>query len=276
MLIIGFTVYTASVGDSRAILVSAVSKNTVFPAPVREINSAISALKQRRDNLLVHSLYHVQLTKDHKPEDKEESKRILQAGGRVSRLTDYEGNHVGPYRVWESEANVPGLTMSRSLGDSVAKYIGVTAVPDAVTYEIDPENDLFIVIGSDGIWDAMENDDVANFVEVFRERSCRTAKRVKEEPGLENVCIAQLLCEEARFRWLSIVEQDDVSIDDISCVVLEINKGRGVAVLNENRIVKRKSEVEEGRKEEMQVSGRVNDPKRASQIDIAVNYVKVE
>lgn len=38
-----------------------------------------------------------------------------------------------------------------------------------------------------------------------------------------NTNIARLLCEEARVRWLSVVEQEDVPIDDISAVVIELS-----------------------------------------------------
>ena len=31
------------------------------------------------------------------------------------------------------------------------------------------------------------------------------------------------MCEEARYRWLGVVEKEDVLIDDISCVIIEIN-----------------------------------------------------
>ena len=39
---------------------------------------------------------------------------------------------------------------------------------------------------------------------------------------LSNSTIARLLCEEARYRWMGILEKEDVCVDDISCVVLEL------------------------------------------------------
>lgn len=71
----------------------------------------------------------------------------------------------------------------------------------------------------------MENQEVVDFIEAYR-HSCqrghyiRTAEKVKPE----TCSIAQLLCEEARTRWLSIVEEEDVLIDDISCVVVELKE----------------------------------------------------
>mmetsp|Transcript_14440 Transcript_14440/g.14486 ORF Transcript_14440/g.14486 Transcript_14440/m.14486 type:complete len:108 (-) Transcript_14440:29-352(-) len=49
----------------------------------------------------------------------------------------------------------------------------------------------------------------------------------------DNTCIAQLLCEEARMRWYAIVEEEDVIIDDISCVIIEF-RSDSVAVARES------------------------------------------
>mmetsp|Transcript_27500 Transcript_27500/g.24380 ORF Transcript_27500/g.24380 Transcript_27500/m.24380 type:complete len:99 (+) Transcript_27500:648-944(+) len=66
------------------------------------------------------------LSRDHKPEYESERKRILAIGGRVEALFDTETHkQLGPYRVWLKDENVPGLAMSRSLGDGVAARAGV-------------------------------------------------------------------------------------------------------------------------------------------------------
>lgn len=184
----------------------------------------------------------MQLTKDQKPEDSEEMARLIESGARVKRLVDEEGNRVGPYRVWEMNSNIPGLSMSRSIGDQVAKSLGVIATPICTQTQIDLAQDNFIVVASDGIWDSMDNDDVCNFVEYFRSKCQKNHKRsFKGEPVFYgNSNIAQLLCEEARVRWLSIVEDEDVLIDDISCVIIEFNYGNLAAVLDQKKNVKAK------------------------------------
>lgn len=49
--------------------------------------------------------------------------------------------------------------MSRGIGDSrLKKYI--TPDPDVFEYEIQPD-DLFVVVATDGIWDVLENKQVA-------------------------------------------------------------------------------------------------------------------
>jgi hypothetical protein len=74
----------------------------------------------------------------------------------------------------------------------------------------------------------MSNQEVVDFVETFR-RHCR--KTMEGDPRCLvtvrtiqalSTNIAHLLCEEARYRWLKLVQDEDVIIDDISCVVMEL------------------------------------------------------
>jgi len=50
-----------------------------------------------------------------------EKNRILDLGGRVYRCN---GNK-GPLRVWLPNVDRPGLAMSRSVGDHIAREVGV-------------------------------------------------------------------------------------------------------------------------------------------------------
>ncbi len=43
------------------------------------------------------------------------------------RLSDARGQPVGPNRVWLADAWVPGLAMSRAIGDIVAHTVGVSS-----------------------------------------------------------------------------------------------------------------------------------------------------
>ena len=127
--------------------------------------------------------------------------------------------------------------MSRSLGDSIAKKLGVISTPIVTTHDINFLNDLFIVIASDGIWEVMDNEDVSNFVDFYRSKATRIIKKGKQrEIGVENACVAQLLCEEARMRWLHVIEEDDVVIDDISCLILELTQGSDKVILNQRKL----------------------------------------
>jgi len=70
-----------------------------------------------------------QLTTDHKPNIKGEITRILSMGGSVAQMEAKNGKKIGPFRVWFKNGFSPGLAMSRSIGDSLAKKIGVISEP---------------------------------------------------------------------------------------------------------------------------------------------------
>jgi serine/threonine protein phosphatase PrpC len=111
--------------------------------------------------------------------------------------------------------------MSRSIGDRIAKRIGVIATPVLHNFSLYPQ-DQFIVLGSDGIWDVMENIEVINFVDSIRKSCSNPSDLYPARPC--NSSVSRLLCEEARLRWFKIIEEEDVMIDDISCIVLEIRR----------------------------------------------------
>jgi serine/threonine protein phosphatase PrpC len=225
-LILAFeaVVFSASVGDSRAVLGTQKLPN-IFPVPQASTSDrqVLEEIRNRRSSNPDIEIFPLQLTKDQKPNDEEEKKYILSCGGRVQRIVDEFGKMIGPFRVWDKSGNFPGLAMSRSIGDLIAKRLGVISTPIITKYQIKPNDDFFLIIASDGVWDAMENEDAVNFVECFR-RKCKNEK-VEDEDIVtpHNSCIAQLLAEEARIRWYSIVAEEDVKIDDISVIIVEMN-----------------------------------------------------
>lgn len=186
-------IHTASVGDSRAVLLS-ISPSTYMHA--------------------------FQLTNDQKPNHKEEYKRIKAAGGSVRRYIDPSGVKRGPYRLWFGESNCPGLAMSRSIGDFLAKSIGAVATPIYSTLKLQSK-DKFFVVASDGIWDVMSNQEVTDFVNEFYSK-CNSNIGKKYPATQENSTIARFLCEEARSRWTCSDRLDRSTIDDISCVIVQL------------------------------------------------------
>jgi len=103
------------------------------------------------------------LSEDHKPTQDGEIKRIVAAGGFVNDFGRINGN----------------LNLSRSIGDLKYKQNKklppseqmITAEPD-ITKTFVADNDEFIIIGCDGIWDCLTNQDAVDFV---RERIDTTA-----------------------------------------------------------------------------------------------------
>ncbi|KAG2495635.1 hypothetical protein HYH03_006235 [Edaphochlamys debaryana] len=142
----------------------------------------------------------IDLTTDHKPTAPEEKARILKANGRVERLVDEMGQPMGPYRVWLQYAWIPGLAMSRALGDVLAHQVGVTSEPDHTVMDITPQ-DKFIVLASDGVWEFITSKEAVDIVAQYdsAEEACRQ------------------LVDEAYQRWLT--EEEGV-VDDITAVVV--------------------------------------------------------
>lgn len=77
-----------------------------------------------------------ELSKDHKLDDPVEYERVLQSGGRVESFKDTQNlnESIGPKRVWLPDQDIPGLAMSRSMGDQVAHSVGVSALPEVLEY----------------------------------------------------------------------------------------------------------------------------------------------
>lgn len=96
---------------------------------------------------------------------------MIKSGGRIDSFRAPDGNPIGPLRVWLKHEDIPGLAMTRSFGDEVASRVGVIAEPGIFKnilinlieiLELDLcKDDKFIVIASDGVWEFLQNEDVA-------------------------------------------------------------------------------------------------------------------
>ncbi|CAM6073603.1 unnamed protein product [Sphagnum tenellum] len=128
----GHHLVIANVGDSRAILAT---------------KDEIGALKP------------IQLTVDLKPNLPKEAERIRQCKGRVFALHD----EPEVPRVWLPFDDAPGLAMARAFGDFCLKDYGVIAVPE-LSHRLLTDQDQFIVLATDGIWDVLSNEEVIHIV----------------------------------------------------------------------------------------------------------------
>ncbi|KAH0733331.1 hypothetical protein KY289_004519 [Solanum tuberosum] len=124
VVIDGWTITVASVGDSRCIL---------------DTQGGVVSL----------------LTVDHRLEENEEERqRVTASGGEVRRLNVFGCNEVGPLRCWPG-----GLCLSRSIGDTdVGEFI--VPVPHVKQVKISNAGGR-LIIASDGIWDALSSDSAA-------------------------------------------------------------------------------------------------------------------
>ena len=73
-------------------------------------------------------------------------------------------------RVWSNQVRQPGLAMSRSLGDNMAKNCGVSAVPTVKIIKRDRVRDRGIIVCSDGISDQVTVTEMSETVEFFYKR----------------------------------------------------------------------------------------------------------
>ena len=89
------------------------------------------------------------LSVDHKPYSESERKRISDAGGIVT----CEENQT----TWRVEGD---LAVSRAIGDNHLKK-WVISLPDIIEHKISLQ-DEFLILGSDGLWDAMTNGDACH------------------------------------------------------------------------------------------------------------------
>ena len=142
------------------------------------------------------------LSYDHKPDKKLEKERILKNGGKIEPYLDERGEYFGPNRVWVKNKNVPGLAMSRSFGDKVAHSVGVISEPEIIEYSL-LEEDKFIILASDGIWEFISNDECVNLLKDFYNK--------KDINGAINI-----LYKESSERWINREE----IIDDITMIIV--------------------------------------------------------
>lgn len=218
--------HVAAVGDSRAVL--GTTQLPSFPCIQQSVRAEDKQLLDRvscmRDCACPETeVMPLQLSRDQKPDDPSEAKRISASGGEIRKSEDEDGKEGGPMRVWRPGHGYPGIAMSRSIGDVIAHSLGLTADPEITTHRFTAE-DRFLVLASDGLWDVMDNGEVCDFIESHRGTALSSVDEVQKQTNvkLNSASIAQLLCEEARTRWLSVAEAEDVVIDDISCIVLEV------------------------------------------------------
>ena len=107
-----------------------------------------------------------------------------------------------------------GLAMSRSLGDAIVHTVGVSAEPEISDHVVEP-SDEFVVIGTDGIWDVVDNNQAIEIV-------TNHVKRFYAEGGAEGQWDAKeaatAVAKAARRRWSQLSSM----IDDITCLVVKI------------------------------------------------------
>ncbi|CDW75279.1 protein phosphatase 2c containing protein [Stylonychia lemnae] len=190
-------VVTANCGDSRCILVKDKDGEVLFE------------------------------TADHKPEKPEEKYRIEQQyKGKVRKLPQRFEAHIAEdpeqfeecaYRVWSPVLDLPGLAMSRSIGDGLAKTLGVIADPDISIKPFKKEDNILgIILASDGIWDVIKSQELGKMI-VMHGKSYGPKEFVSR------------VLNEANRRWMKqpqnlMEKKANLDIDDITLIFGMFNK----------------------------------------------------
>lgn len=129
-------------------------------------------------------------THDHKPEDPQEKERIEKAGGCVYGGRACKNRYSG------------GYALSRSWGDY--HYDGILGRDGDGCMCLIEKND-YVVLATDGLWDALTNEEVAEFITAHQNESVQT--------------IAEQLAQKARS---GDNKQKFDSVDDITVIVAQL------------------------------------------------------
>jgi len=121
------------------------------------------------------------LSEDHRCSDIKEVQRVKNAGGVV-----FDGRVYGQ------------LMITRAFGDYGLKTYGVTSVPYINKHIINEENDKYIIIATDGVWDVVEDEQAYKISKTIRntEDFCKTLVNYAIQNGTK---------------------------DNISCIVMKLN-----------------------------------------------------
>ena len=169
-------------------------------------------------------------TEDHKPGTEKEKKRIELAGGKIYQTPSLfplfqNGKEIEiPWRV------LPGrLSVSRTFGDIEAKsekFGGmqnvVVALPDITEIELNDEYN-FIVIGCDGIFDVLSNEELLDCLKIV-------LKEKKIDEFINNDDIHEICGDFAAMIIKSALAKD--SFDNVSCIVIALNLNKILPIAN--------------------------------------------
>lgn len=112
--------------------------------------------------VLVNNNGLMRLSYDDRVEDQKEKERIINQGGVIFNNRVYGR-----------------LMLSRSFGDWAIKEYGVIAEPHITKIEIN-DNDSYIIIASDGLWDVIKDEECKGFTEIY-EDTFETCKNLVQE-----------------------------------------------------------------------------------------------
>jgi serine/threonine protein phosphatase PrpC/CRP-like cAMP-binding protein len=160
------------------------------------------------------------LSIDQTPYRKDERDRCRKTGARILNMAMLDGlmeehddwglalgedldEEGDPPRIWAADDEYPGCAFTRSIGDMVAERWGVIAEPELDTYVLG-ENDRYVILASDGVWEFITSQTVVNMVE--------------KAPTIVRAC--ESIVQESYQLWLQYEERTD----DITIIIVRIDE----------------------------------------------------
>lgn len=180
----------------------------------REGTTAVTALVRKEENDIIVANagdskcvvcrrkreFDEALSFDHKPSDPEESKRIYSNNGYVHPHVVQVNTPTGlktvyMHRIYENGTNIGGLNLSRAIADT---FYGekVPSTPDVKMIKRDDEQDIALVLASDGLWDVADITEVCDVVrnsnEDFQKASDTLVDLAVIKQSSDNICTVVL------------------------------------------------------------------------------------
>ena len=96
-------------------------------------------------------------TTDHKPENKAEYERVINAGGNIFTQTGKtrSSSYRTIQRVEHPKQLGTGISLTRSLGDRDWSPDVISPEPEILTLTLQPNEDAYVIFACDGVWDVM-------------------------------------------------------------------------------------------------------------------------
>eukprot|EP00929_Paragymnodinium_shiwhaense_P030344 TRINITY_DN1721_c0_g3_i1.p1 TRINITY_DN1721_c0_g3~~TRINITY_DN1721_c0_g3_i1.p1 ORF type:complete len:395 (+),score=88.49 TRINITY_DN1721_c0_g3_i1:180-1364(+) len=180
-------------GTTATVVVHDLEQSKLCVAHVADSTCVLGSYKEGTKDVI-----GVALTRDHKPDLKDERERIEKAGGRV--VFDGYAN----YRVYAKNGRYPGLNMSRCLGDLLGHADAGCSCEPEVSERIIGAQDHVLLLCSDGVWEFISPQEAVEIVCEFDHTQADKA--------------ANKLAKEAWDRW--IAEEGGTVVDDITVVLV--------------------------------------------------------
>ena len=145
----------------------------------------------------------IPLSSEHTLQNSAERERMTANNARIVKDTNSNGEETEKF--FMGNQNVPGLEITRSLGDKIGKFVGMISIPETKTIILE-NNDKFIIIGSFGFWKFITGTEAVGIVRYSWENN-----------KIDQAC--EDLVTEARRRWVNT----GLDKEDITVVVVFLN-----------------------------------------------------